>query len=279
MTEQFQEIQTMLTEMVTGMLEGLIQYTPNLIGGLAVLIVGWLLSRVVKALIVRAVSGWLDSLLEKTGITVAIEQAAVTTTPSAIVGRLVFWLVMLTFIMAASRILGLDAVSHAITSIMAYIPTVVSAAIILAAGVFAARFVGTLVTSGAAAADLSYASGLGAAARMSLIIMVGVVTLDQLGVDTQILVTVITVTVAALVAGVALAFALGAREVVGGILAGHYLRQRLPAGQTIEVDGHSGSVEAVGPVSTLIRGREGARSVPNSTLLGQVVEISDESTP
>jgi small-conductance mechanosensitive channel len=102
--------------------------------------------------------------------------------------------------------------------------------------------------------------------------MVGVVTLEQLGVDTQILITVITVTVAAITAGMGLAFALGARDIVRGILAGHYLRQSLPLGEPIEVAGERGVVEQVGPLATTFRDGESSFSVPNSRLADELVK-------
>ena len=146
-----------------------------------------------------------------------------------------------------------------------------SAALVLAAGVFLARVVGNVVTSGATAANLSYAQGLGAVSSTSITVMVAVVTLEQLGVDTQILITVITVTVAALTAGLALAFALGARDVVSGILAGHYLRQSLPEGAPVEVAGERGVVEQIGPISTVFRDGERTWSIPNTRLLDEIV--------
>ena len=129
MTEQFQEIQTLLTEMFSGIVASTIQFTPKLIGALVVLLIGWMLGRVLRAISERAVSGWLDALLERTGITRAIEQSAMSATPSSIVGRVFFWLVMLVFIMAASKIMGIDAIADAITRFMAYIPSVVGAAL------------------------------------------------------------------------------------------------------------------------------------------------------
>jgi hypothetical protein len=194
-----------------------------------------------------------------------------TMTPSAIVGRVLFWLIMILVIMATSEIIGLTAVADAIGRILGYIPSVISAALVLAAGVFLARFVGNVVTSGATAANLSYAKGLGAVANTSIVVMVGVVTLEQLGVDTRILTTVITVTVAAITAAMGLAFALGARDVVRSILAGHYLRQSLPEGVEVEAAGERGVVEQIGPVNTLFRDGERTWSVPNSRLLEEVV--------
>jgi small-conductance mechanosensitive channel len=271
MSEQLQEIQAMIVSMATDTLAVVVSFTPKLLGAMLVLLIGWLFARLVRAVVERSIRAGLDAVLERTGIAQTLERTAIATPPSAIVGQVLFWLIMIGFIMASSNILGMTAVAGAIARIFGYIPSVLSAALVLAAGVFLARFVGNVVTSGAEAASLSYAKGLGAVASTSITVMVAVVTLEQLGVDTQILITVITVTVAALVAGMSLAFALGARDVVRGILAGHYLRQSLPEGSPVEVAGERGVVEQVGPVSTVFRDGERSRSVPNTRLLEEVM--------
>jgi hypothetical protein len=273
MTEQFTQIQELLLQMGTDTLSAVIAFLPKLIGAFLVLLIGWLIAKLLRTVVERSLRAGLDALLERTGVNQALESSNITATPSEIVGRVLYWLVMIGFLMAASQILGLDSVTSAITQIFAYIPSVISAALVLAAGVFLARFVGNIVTSGATAADLSYARGLGAVANTSIIVMVGVVTVEQLGVDAQILVTVITVTVAAIMAGMGLAFALGAREVVRGILAGHYLRQSLPEGSEVEVAGERGVVRQIGPISTTFEGTTRSFSIPNSRLLEEVVRI------
>jgi hypothetical protein len=273
MTEQFTQIQELLMQMGTDTLSATIAFLPKLIGAFFVMLIGWLIAKVLRTVVERSLQAGLDSILERTGVNEALENSSITVTPSEIVGRMLYWLVMIAFIMAASQILGLESVTSAITKIFAYIPNVISAALVLAAGVFLARFAGNIVTSGATAADLSYARGLGAVANTSIIVMVGVVTVEQLGVDAQILVTVITVTVAAIMAGMGLAFALGAREVVRGILAGHYLRQSLPEGSEVEVAGERGVVRQIGPIATTFEGTTRSFSIPNSRLLEEVVRI------
>ena len=274
MTEQFSQIQELLLQMGTDTLSAIIGFLPKLIGAFVVMLIGWIIARLLRAVIERSLQAGLDALLERAGVIQALESSNISATPSEIIGRVFYWLVLIGFVMAASQILGLESVTAAITQIFAYIPNVISAALVLAAGVFLARFVGNVVTSGAQAADLAYARGLGAVANTSIIVMVGVVTVEQLGVDAQILVTVITVTVAAIMAGMGLAFALGAREVVRGILAGHYLRQSLPEGSEVEVAGERGVVRQIGPVATTFEGAERSFSVPNSRLLDEVVKIS-----
>jgi hypothetical protein len=271
MNEQFSEIQAMLVDMIAGVAGTAIEFLPKLVGAFVVLLLGWLLAKVLRAILVRSIRVSLDAVLERSGAMEALERAQITAQPSQIVGGLAYWLVLFLFVMAAAEIVGLSAVTIAISQIFGYIPSVVSAALVLAAGVFLARFIGNVVTSAASAANLSYAKGLGAVSQTSIVVMVVVVTLEQLGVDTQILITVITVTVAAITAGMGLAFALGARDIVSAILAGHYLRQTLPEGESVEVAGRRGVVDQIGPVATTFRDGTSKWTIPNRRLLDEVI--------
>lgn len=271
MNEQFTEIQEMLLAMLQNVAGGAIEFLPKLIGALAVLFVGWIVARILRAILVRSIQVSLDSLLERSGLMEALERASITAQPSQIVGSVVYWLLMLLFFMGAAEIVGLTAVTGAIRQILGYLPNVISAALVLAAGVFLARFIGNVVTSAGSAANLSYAKGLGAVAQTSLVVMVVVVTLQQLGVDTQILITVITVSVAAVTAGMGLAFALGSRDIVTAILAGHYLRQTLPEGEAVEIAGRRGTVDQIGPIATTFRDGTTKWTVPNRQLMDAVI--------
>lgn len=271
MNEQFSEIQKMLIDMLTNVTGAAIEFLPKLIGAFLVLFVGWLFAKLVRAILVRSVQVSLDAVLERSGLMEALERASITAQPSQIVGSLVYWLLLILFVMGSAEIVGLSAVTTAITRILGYIPSVISAALVLAAGVFLARFLGNLVQTAASAANLSYAKGLGAVAQTSVVVMVVVVTLEQLGVDTQILITVITVTVAAITAGMGLSFALGSRDIVTAILAGHYLRQTLPEGEPVEVEGRRGVVDQIGPIATTFRDGTDKWTVPNRKLMDTVV--------
>ncbi|MCR9095234.1 MAG: mechanosensitive ion channel [bacterium] len=271
MNEQFSEIQTLLVDMLNGVAASAIEFLPKAVGAFAVFMLGWLIAKLVRAVLVRSIQVSLDALLERSGLMEALERASISAQPSQIVGGLAYWLILILFVMGAAEIVGLHAVTSAITRILGYIPSVISAALVLAAGVFLARFIGNVVTSAASAAGLSYAKGLGAVAQTSIVVMVVVVTLEQLGVDTQILITVITVTVAAITAGMGLSFALGSRDIVTAILAGHYLRQTLPEGEAVEVDGRRGVVDQIGPIATTFRDGESKWSIPNRRLMDEVI--------
>ena len=85
------------------------------------------------------------------------------------------------------------------------------------------------------------------------------------------LVVLVAVVVGGMTLTLGLAFALGAQPVICHILAGHFLRQRLALGATVEIDGRRGQVENVGSVDTLLKDPERSWSVPNATLLDTVI--------
>ena len=84
-----------------------LEYLPRVAAAMLVLIIGWLLARLLRLLLERAV-GRLDQfwqrLMSKRGLTHLEPRHP----PTRIIGVLVFWLVLLIFITLAADILGLD---------------------------------------------------------------------------------------------------------------------------------------------------------------------------
>jgi small-conductance mechanosensitive channel len=245
---------------------------PALLGALLILLIGWGVSRLVQSLVRRALHRFgLDRTAARLRLTDSLRRANVVSDPSAIVSRILFWILMLTFLLAAAETLGLRAVTSTIDRVILYLPNVIAAAFIVVLGLLLGRFVQRLVESGSEMAGLPRAERLGAVMRGVVLLVAGVVAVEQLGLKTDILVRVITVLVATLGLTMGLAFALGARTVVTHILAGHYLRKNLAAGQPVEVGGRKGVVDHVGAVSTVFKKGDRSWSVPNAALLEDVV--------
>lgn len=247
-------------------------FLPNLVGTLVILGVGWLISRAVQAVAERLLRRLgLDHAAGRLNATETLREAGLPTSASSIAARLVFWVLMLTFLLSAVETLGLTAVTATIDRLIGFLPNVIAAGLILVLGMLLARLVRNLVSSGAAAAEIGQAQRVGALAQGLVVLVVGVVALEQLGIETEVVVTMLTVVVAVLGVTLGIAFALGARPVITHILAGHFLRQTLSAGGSVEVVGRRGVVERVGPVDTLLRDDAGAWSIPNARLLEEVV--------
>jgi small-conductance mechanosensitive channel len=245
-------------------------FLPSLIAMIVILGVGWAVSKAVEVVAARSLGRLgLDGAVRRLGLDHTLEQAGVASSPSRITARLLFWVLMLTFVLSAVETLGLTAVTGTIDRLIAYLPNVIAAGLIVIAGFLFGRFSRSAIGSAAAAANVQEAARLGAATQSVVVMAAVVLALGQLGVDTRLLVAAISVALGAVSLAAGLAFALGARPVVTHILAGHFLRQSLRQGDSVEVGGRRGTLERVGPVDTVFSDGQRRWSVPNSQLLDQ----------
>lgn len=247
-------------------------FLPRLVGGLALLAVGWLVARAVEL----AVGGGLrrlglDRAAARLRISDVLERAEIGIAPSVLIAKLAFWMLFLSFLLSTADILGLEAVTTTIDRLIAYIPSLIGAGLTVILGLLLARFAGALVGSAAAASGIGGASRLGFLVQLGVAGLVAVAALEQLGVATGVLVAPLTALLAAAGVAAGLAFALGAHPIVTHILAGHFLKQSLPRDSAVEISGERGVVERIGPTDTLLRSGERSWSVPNARLLGEVV--------
>ncbi len=247
-------------------------FLPSLAATVLILGVGWLVSKALEIAAVRVLRRvGLDEASSRLGLPRFLERAGIESPPSSITARLLFWVLMLTFVLSAVETLGLTAVTTTIDRLIAFLPDVITAGLILVLGLLLARFSRSVVASAAAAVNVGEATRLGAATQSLVVLVVAVLALEQLGIDTQILTTIISVAFAAAGLTLGIAFALGARPVISHILAGHFLRQSLTPGESVEVGGRRGTVERVGAVDTLFSDGANRWSVPNSRLLDEEI--------
>ena len=271
------------TDLGEGALTGLVAmwaevvaFLPNLAAALVILLVGYLVARVAAAAVRRllVVVGF-DRLSERTGLAGLLSRINVEKAASQILGRIVFWILMLTFLLSASESLGLDRLSATIDSLVQYLPRVLGAVFILAIGLFAATFARDAVRAGAETVDSRYAKALGQTTYLLLAVIAAALAIGQLELETQLLTIAIAVVMAAAGIAAALAFGLGARETAANLLAGAYLRDSYPPGTRLTVGELEGEIKAVDPLNTVLAVGDDAEAIlPNSMLLRWTVEVA-----
>jgi len=139
-------------------------------------------------------------------------------------GLVVYWLVVIIFSIATLNILGLAAVSQVLTSFLAYIPRVISAVIIFAAGFLLANFVSSVVKGGVAQIDREVSR---IAAKFTRYLLVGIailVAINELGIAQGFINTLLIGFVATLALGFGLSFGLGGKDLVAKLLEDWYKR-------------------------------------------------------
>lgn len=267
----------MWTRLLGEILNGIAVWVPNLLGAFLLLIFGWAIGRVVQF----SVGGLLrrlgiDKLAERAGATEALANMGWATSVSYILARLVYWLILLVFLLAAVESLGLPGVTGTLGGLVAYLPHVLAAAVIFLIGSLIARAVGDAVGALAVQSGMTTGPVLGRLIRYVLIIFAAILALEQLGVETTLLVTVSIAIIAATALALALAFGLGNRELARNIMAGFHAREEFKTGQQLTLGSHQGRLISIGPVKSTLETDGGHVSLPNALLMNEAVVVSME---
>jgi small-conductance mechanosensitive channel len=264
----FQIVIDALTQIVVD----IVNFIPKLINGLIILLVGYLLARLVRWIVTVVLRrARFDPLVERTGITGSLRGLGIKTPLSDILGQTIFALLLLSFLITATRLMELEAVAQLLEQLLLFLPNLIAALIIFLLGGIVSQFVGNLVTTMASAGGVRYAARLGRIVQYLISLFVVVLALEQLGVDTSILVTTLTILIASFGLALSLALGFGARGVVQHVLAGYYLRQRFAIGQAVMLNELRGTIGGIGGVNTVISSADGDVVVPNSVLLESLV--------
>ena len=249
-------------------------FVPNLLAALVILVIGYVASRIAASIIRRMLTALgFERLSERIGIGRALQRMEVTKTASHIVGRLVFWILMLTFLLSAAETLGLERLSATIDGLVQYLPKVLGAAFVLAVGLLAATFARDAVRAGANAAGSTHAQALGQVTYALLAVVAGTLAIGQLEIETALLTVALGVVIGTAGGAAALAFGMGSREVAANVLAGAYLRDNYPPGTRIAVDDIEGTIRAVEGLGTVIETTTGEVTLPNTTLVRERVRV------
>ncbi|HEX2033555.1 MAG TPA: small-conductance mechanosensitive ion channel [Chloroflexota bacterium] len=200
-------------------------FVPVLIGALVILFVGWIISRVVEGLVVRGLRlVRFNQVADRAEIDRFLAQAGVRMDPAAVIGKLIYWFLMLIFIGAAFNSFGLTQVNDIINRIVAYIPNVIVAVVVLLLGALVANFVANLVRGATGTAHLGDPRVMATLARAAILLFAGLIALDQLEIAPAIINTLWMAVAGMIALAGALAFGLGGRDVARQIVEDWYRR-------------------------------------------------------
>src|SRR5918994_848023 len=200
-------------------LSAFFSYLPQLIGAIVILIVGYVIARALQAIVGRVLQGiGFDRWMERGGIKQFFDRAETNQTPASILGALVFWFVFIIAITMAADALGIPQVSVVLAQLIAYIPNIIAAILILILAALLSNFLAGIVR-GATGSDV-----LSSIARYAIIVYAVFAALTQLGIAVQLTANTFLILLGAVALAAAIAFGLGGREVARDILEKAYNR-------------------------------------------------------
>ncbi len=202
------------------------EYVPALVGALVILLAGYLLAKLVERAIDRTLAKLgLNRWLERGGVLDAVERTGWRRRPSRLVANIVFWFLMFGVIILAANAVGLTGLTEVFQELVSYIPNVIAAVVIILVGVVLGEFVEGLIR--ASTGGIQGGPTLARVGRGGVILLAVFMSLQELGVATEIVVTAFAILFGVIALAMSLAFGLGNRELAGEVTRDWY--QRLKA--------------------------------------------------
>ncbi len=240
------------------------RYLPSILGAFLLLLIGWIAARLLRSVAVRA-AGVVDRLLARVTATGGTERARLPQSSAQVLGSLVFWLVLLFFITAATQVLGLNAFTAWLAGVVNYVPTLFSGALIIGAGFLLSRLARDLVVTTSSVSGTRQRELLGRSVQAIILVTALLVGADQIGIKVTFLVIIAAIAGGTVVVSVALALSLGARNYVANLIGGHHFRQSFSVGQIVRVAGFEGRILDLTAVSVVLETEEGRVTLPAKT--------------
>lgn len=258
------------------MIVGFINFVPSFLTGMLILIVGWLVSRFISSLVKKlAERVGLEKILEGAGLAEGLKRAGIKQNPAGLLATLIYWIIFPNFLLIALEVIGLQAAIEPLRELIAFLPSILVAIITFIIGAMLAQFIGQAVQGAMAGMGIEFHEALGRVVRMVLMIVLIIIVIQQLGLDVTLLNSAFINLLTLAVAGLALAFGLGGRDVARNVLAGHYAREMFALGDRLVIGEDEGTLAAIGTLNAEIDLGDDRLVIPNKQLTETAMRVRE----
>jgi hypothetical protein len=191
-----------------------VDFIPKLLLAVVILVLGWLLAKAVAFAVVKSLKfiPFISTVTEKAGIDGFLRQGGIKKSTIDILGILIYWLVILVTLLVAFNTLGLTVVSELFGEMTRFIPKVIAAVIILAIGLYFARFVEDALVAYGKNVGMEDITMIARLARYAIMVFVFIAALGQVKVGGALITNTFLILFGGVVLALALAFGLGSGQ-------------------------------------------------------------------
>ncbi len=273
--DTFNRIGFLIKQAVRVFGEKLTETVPSLLLGIVVIAIAWLFARLVSGGFERLLrSIRFDKFADKIKITQFLERTGIQISPSAIIGRFIYWVFVLLIISSAAETLQWVAVSTQIQRFLDYLPNLVIALVVLIFGSYLISQLRDFLRRSMTSLGISTGRVLSNVVYYVLSIMLILTALQQAKIDTSIISANLLIIISSIMFAAALSYGFASREILANILSGFYSKRIFLKGMLIEVNGIRGIVVDTSNVAITLKTSETEQVViPLQQLVNSTVKI------
>jgi len=207
------------TQALQGAWEQTLLFLPNLLAAIIIFILGWFVAIWIGKLVAQILNKLqFDALFEKTGWKEALSNADLKVEPSSFIGAVCKWILVIVFLMIVTDIMGWVTFAGLLASIVAWLPNLLVAIIILVVAIILADIIEKLVKVSTKKMGVSSVNFLGAMVKWAIYIFAGLAALAQIGVTPEIVEILTMGFVGTLTLALGLSFGLGGKEAAARLI-------------------------------------------------------------
>lgn len=189
-------------------------FLPNFFAMLLILIIGFIVSFVVKNLLILLLKLIkFDRLSFRMGFDNVLAKAGFRRKSTELIGIFIYWLLFFVFIMLALNSLRVTALNNLISQFFLFIPNFITGFILFFLGYLISIFIERTVLIAAVNAELQFARFLARGIQLLVLAFFLAVALEQIGIGQSIVVAAFTIVFGGIVLALSLALGLGGREI------------------------------------------------------------------
>jgi Conserved TM helix/Mechanosensitive ion channel len=260
--------------MLQELLKNLAGVIPTLFAAITLLAAGYFISNVISRIVTTMLAKiGIDKLAAKLNEIDVVQQYDISILPSVVVGRIVKYFLTLIFLIMATDVLGMAAVSQLVRDVINYIPSLVIALIIIIFTVFIANALKGIVVTSCRSIGMPSPNLIGNVIFYFVFLTGAVSAMGQAKIDTDFVKSNVSILLGGAVAAFALGYGLASKDMMANFLGSMYSRRRFQIGDVIRVDNMVGRIVALDNTSVVLNAPDRQIIIPLSKLTREAVEI------
>ncbi len=207
-----------MKEMLQHLASAVEQFLPRVLVMLVIIVVGWLIAMLARAIVRRALAlAKFDALSESAGTAQLLRNAALPT-PRDLVASLTFWVVWIVFLLLGINSLEVFSLREQIAQLLLFLPQIFIAVVILFVGFLLANFLSRAALLAAVNANLPYARLLAGSVRFLVVLLTVSMALEQLAVAHRTVLIAFTILFGAVMLALAISFGIAGQHLARQVL-------------------------------------------------------------
>ena len=256
------------------MIRSFMTFFYTLIGAVIILLIGWGVAKMVAAVTKKMLEQvGADKIGDKLNEIDAIKGLKVEIKLSSIISKVLYYFILIFMLRPAADTLGVPAISDMVKLLVEFIPKLISAALMLSAGVFLADALKNFVITLCKSFNIAAGKLIGSAIFFFLLIIFVIQSVAQVGINTSLLESSFNLLVGGIIFAFAIGYGFASKEILLNIISSFYSKNRYKEGQIIAIDGIKGEILAMDNTTITLKTGDSKTIFPLQVLQSKTVTV------